>query len=132
MKQYALQSASKICIIRKRFHEIRIIWLFLLSSKQRVCADWWNLTWETREMSGMEWRTWITKHLLSQSRYKSYTGLFPHIICPSTQIFLLSNFTVIITSVHFLYQIHLLLYFTDFLKGFRKHLSLFYTFLLQN
>lgn len=132
MKQYALQSASKICIIRNRFQKIRIILLFLLSSKQRVCADWWNHTWETWEMSGMEQGTWITKHLLSLSRYKSYIGFFPQIICPSTQIFLLSIFTVIITTVHFLSQIHLLLYFIDLSKGFRKYLSPFYTFLLQH
>lgn len=49
MKQYALQSASKICIIRKISKKYNFM-LFLLSSKQRVCADCWNLTCKTENV----------------------------------------------------------------------------------
>lgn len=82
-------------------------------------------------MSGMENSTWLTKHLLSQSRYNSYIWLFfpQKIIYTSAQVLLLSIFTVIINAVHFLSQIHILLfYFTDLAKGFRKYVTILHLF----
>lgn len=55
---------------------------------------------------------------------------FPQkIICTSTQVLLLCIFRVIINTVHFLSQIHILLfYFIGLSKGFRKYVTILHLF----